>query len=261
MSMERVAVNGAEIAPAIIDAELQNHRAESAEAARIEATRALVVRELLLQEARRIELAPPTPVEENGIRDTEEEALIGLLLDDQIDAPPVDDAACRTYYQDHPDRFLSPDLFEPAHILLSADPSDTDAYQAAETRAETIIKTVLAAPQKFADMAREHSDCSSARDGGALGQVAPGQTAPEFETFLCALEEGQICPVPVKSRYGVHVLRLDRRENGRTLPFEAVRDKIAVYLEETNWRRSVHDYIGTLASRAEIEGMHGSLAD
>lgn len=261
MSMTRVAVDGVEIAPAVIDAELQNHQAESAEAARIDATRALVVRELLLQEARRIDLAPPTPIEENGRRETQEEALIGRLLDARIDALPVDDAACRTYYQDHPDRFRSPDLYEPAHILISADPSDTDAYEAAVTRAETIIKTVLATPQKFADMAREHSDCSSARDGGALDQVTPGQTAPEFETFLFALEEGQICPVPIKSRYGVHVMRLDRREDGRTLPFDVVRDKITANLEETNWRRSVHDYIGTLASRAEIQGMDVPLTD
>ena len=89
MSIARIAVNGAEISPAIIDAELQNHRADSADAARGEAAHALVIRELLLQEAHRIDLMPPEITEENGVCETEEEALISRLLDNQIVAPPV----------------------------------------------------------------------------------------------------------------------------------------------------------------------------
>jgi peptidyl-prolyl cis-trans isomerase C len=254
MTMEKVAVNGIDIPPAVIDAEVQNHRAPSAEAARLEATRALIIRELLLQEARRLGLKPAAHSDHEGRRETEDEALIGALLETRVDMRPADEAACRRYYEDHPDRFLSPDLFEPAHILLAASPSDTVAYDEAVRRAETIIATVRAHPDKFAAIAREQSDCSSAKDGGGLGQVTRGQTAPEFETFLFALEEGQICPVPVKSRYGVHVLRLDRKIAGRTLPFEAVQDRIAAYLEENAWRRCVCDFIDELAVCAKIEG-------
>jgi peptidyl-prolyl cis-trans isomerase C len=255
MIKDSVAVNGAEIPTSIIDAEVQNHRAESAEEARVETTRALVVRELLLQEARRLELVPVVLSGDSRFSETEDEALIGRLLDQRVETSKADEAACREYYRNHPDRFLSPDLFEPAHILLSAAPTDTESYEAAVTRAEAIIATVLAHPGKFAEIAREQSDCSSAKDGGALGQVTRGQTAPEFETFLFALKEGQICPVPIKSRYGVHVLRLDRKIDGRTLPFDAVCDKIAAYLEEAGWRRGVHDFIGELAAHAEIEGV------
>ena len=253
--MERIAVNGTEIASAVIAAEIQNHRAENADAARLEATRALVVRELLLQEARRLEIEPEPVLDQDGRSETEDEALIRELLDARVGMPTSDDDACRRYYEDHRDRFLSPDLFEPAHILLAASPSDTDAYAEAVRQAETIIATVLAHPKEFANIARDQSACTSAGDGGGLGQVTRGQTAPEFETFLFALEEGQICPVPVKSRYGVHVLRLDRKIEGRTLPFEAVHDKIAAYLDETGWRRNVSDFIAELAEQAEFEGV------
>jgi len=254
MTMDRVAVNGTEIPHAAIDREIQNHPAESTETARIEAARALIVRELLLQEARRLGLKPTVHFDDDGRRETEEEALIGALLEAKVDTPKPDTAACRRYYEEHPDRFLSPDLFEPAHILLSASPADPDAYSEAVRRAEAIIETLRADPKKFSDIAREQSACSSAADGGGLGQVLQGQTAPEFETFLFALEEGQICPVPVKSRYGVHVLRLDRKIAGRLLPFEAVHDKIEAYLEEAGWRCGVADFIDDLVTRAEIEG-------
>jgi peptidyl-prolyl cis-trans isomerase C len=103
-------------------------------------------------------------------------------------------------------------------------------------------------------MAQQHSDCTSGKNGGSLGQVTRGETVPEFETFLCNLEEGQLCPVPVQTRYGAHVLRLDRRIGGRELPFETVRDRIAGYLQEASWRRAASQYIGLLAGAAAIEG-------
>ena len=78
---------------------------------------------------------------------------------------------------------------------------------------------------------------------------------PEFETFLFNLEPGQICPVPVKTRFGYHVLRLDRRIEGRQLPFEAVSDQIAAYLREHVWRRAVSQYLQLLVGQAEIRGI------
>jgi peptidyl-prolyl cis-trans isomerase C len=85
--------------------------------------------------------------------------------------------------------------------------------------------------------------------------VTRGSTVPEVETFLLQLEPGQLCPVPIRSRYGYHVLRLERRVEGRQLPFEVVQEKIAAYLEERVWRQPVHQYIQILAARAEIKGI------
>ena len=57
------------------------------------------------------------------------------------------------------------------------------------------------------------------------------------------------------SRYGVHVLRLDARAAGETLPFEYVHDQISCYLAEKAWRRDVADYIERLIGQAQIEGI------
>ena len=130
-----------------------------------------------------------------------------------------------------------------------------EAYEAVVLEAQAIISAVTDDPKLFADIARQRSDCSSGKDGGCLGQVTRGQTLPEFETFLFALEEGQLSPVPVKTRYGIHVLRLDRRIAGRTLPFDLVKTKIADFLAEASWRLAVSQYIKILAGRAEIIGV------
>ena len=252
-----VFVNGVEISDHAINSELQYHPAGSVEEAREAAARALVVRELLLQAAARRDIDRPDPlgrVQEDE-RETDDEALIRTLIAREIAMPEPDDATCRRFYERNLKRFRSPDLFEAAHILFPAAPDDAEASARAKEQASAVLHDVLAAPARFSELARALSACPSAAQGGSLGQITRGQTVPEFETFLCNLEPGQICPVPVKTRYGHHVLRLDRRIAGGQLPFEAVRDKIADYLREHVWRRAVSQYLQLLAGQAEIRGI------
>lgn len=253
--MELISVNEVEIPDATIAAECQNHPADSAEAARQEAVRALVVRELLLQEAGHLGIAATPEKDEDGRTETADEALIRGLLADQVKTPEADDAACRRYYDNNSKRFRSADIFEASHILLSADPADTEKYATCVGEAEAIIAVLSERPDDFSNFARERSDCSSGKEDGRLGQITRGQTTPEFETFLFALEEGQLCPQPVKTPYGVHVVRLDRQEPGSIMPFELVRDRIATYIEEVSWRRAVSQYIQLLAGRSNVQGI------
>ena len=253
--MEPVSVNAVAIPPEAIAAEAQNHPSDTPDGAVEAAALALVIRELLLQRAKELGLEP-TPAEDfDGRRETDEDALVRQVLDREVTTPEADEAACRRYYDNNLRRFRSPDLFEAAHILISADPEDVVAYEKATAWAMTLIGALQDDPGAFASLAREHSACTSASQGGNLGQLSKGQTVPEFETFLFNLEPGQLCPVPVKSRYGVHVLRLDRRIDGRTLPFAPVQDRIADYLVEASWRRGVTQYIRLLAGQADIQGV------
>lgn len=252
-----VFVNGVEISDHAINSELQYHPAGSLEEARAAAARALAVRELLLQEAARRGIDRPDSLQhaEADERETDDEALIRTLIAREVETPQPDEATCRRFYEQNLKRFRSPDLFEAAHMLFPADPNDADATARAKEQAGAVLAEVLAHPQRFADLARETSACPSAAQGGNLGQITRGQTVPEFETFLFNLEPGQICPVPVKTRFGYHVLRLDRRIEGRQLPFEAVRDRIAEYLREHVWRRAVSQYLQLLVGQAEIRGI------
>jgi len=253
--MQTIKVNGVAIEPPAVAAETQYHPAGSPAHAEAEAARALVVRRLLLDEAVRLGLQPEPQRDEKGRPETEPDALVRQLLEQQITVPEADAETCRRYFENNRRKFRSPDLFEAAHILFAASPADRDAYAAAVAQAEQMIEVLKRDPRAFETIARQRSDCTSGKDGGRLGQVARGDTVPEFETFLCSLEEGQLCPVPVKSRYGVHVLRLDRKIAGRDLPFEHVAERIADYLQEASWRRAVAQYIKLLAGQAAIEGI------
>ncbi|HXV24267.1 MAG TPA: peptidylprolyl isomerase [Alphaproteobacteria bacterium] len=239
-----ISVNCREISDRMVDAEVQYHPAVSLQEARDQAALALVIRELLLQEAERL-----------GLQADEEPDLIQALLDREIAAPKADEATCRRYYERNLEQFVGPDLYEASHILFASPPGSGVERAEAHDRAAALIAELTHRPERFAELARSHSQCQSAAQGGALGQITSGETAPEFETFLAALEPGQLCPVPVPTRYGYHVLRLDARETGRLLSFETVREEIAQHLEEHAWRTAVRQYLQILVGRAEIEGI------
>jgi peptidyl-prolyl cis-trans isomerase C len=86
-----------------------------------------------------------------------------------------------------------------------------------------------------------------------LGQLSRGQTVPEFERQLFTAELG-VMKYPVESRYGFHVVSVDHKIEGKPLPYEAVRDKVAEYLEEKVHRKAVSQYIQALANEADIKG-------
>jgi len=226
---QKVSVNGVVIPHAVISREVQNHPARSPAAAWTEAARALVVRELLLQEARRRSVVARPAVGPGGLRESDEEALIRALVEQELGSHQADETMCRRYYDDNLHRFRAPDLFEAAHILIAARRDQAEAFSASRNKAELLSSILAREPGRFAELAAEHSDCASAGAGGNLGQLSTGDATPEFERILRALQPGEITATPVEARYGFHIIRLDRHLRGRELPFEHVRERIAAY--------------------------------
>jgi peptidyl-prolyl cis-trans isomerase C len=252
---DKVAVNGIAIPRDLIAREIQNHPAGSPTKAWAAAARSLVVRELLLQEARRCGVTAVPLDDGEGRRETDDEALIRSLIERDVMTPAADPETCRRYYEQNRRRFRSPDIYEAAHILLPATKVDSQAHAQAREAALVLLTELRVHPERFADLARLHSACSSAAHGGNLGQISRGQTTPEFEAALVALSPGEIASEPVATRYGFHLVRLDRRIEGRELPFEAVAGRIADYLSDSVRHRAIAQYIARLASRAVITGV------
>jgi peptidyl-prolyl cis-trans isomerase C len=258
---EVVSVNGIVIAHDAIAREIQNHPAPKPIMAWRSAARALVIRELLLQEAARIGLQPRPQTDEAGRRETNEEALLRQLMEMEIVTPEPNETVCRRYYQNNIGRFRTPDLYEASHILISARSDDAEAFAEAGRRAESILAELKLHPERFADLARVHSSCPSGKQGGNLGQLTTGQTTPEFEEALVRLAPGAVTDAPVASRYGFHIVRLERKIEGRVLPYELVAERIASYLKERVRRRATAQYIARLVSRAKITGIEIEGAD
>jgi peptidyl-prolyl cis-trans isomerase C len=251
----RIAVNGRVISRGDIARETQNHPAAKPIEAWLAAARALVVRELLLQEAERLAVAPDPAEDSEGRRETDDESRIRVLVEREVVVPVATDEECRRLYDADPRRYRTPDLYAVRHILFAAAPDDEEARDAAKAEALRVADIARGDVTRFETLAAAFSACPSGRVGGRLGQIGPGQTVPEFERALAALRVGEVAAEPVETRYGFHVVLVERRIDGVALPFEAVRHAIATRLGERAHRTAVRQYISLLAGRAEVEGI------
>lgn len=250
-----VVVNGETIPSAAIAAEAQNHSApkDKPGIAWRKAAQAMAIRALLLQEARARGLAAEPLALAPGRWETEDEALIRVLLEEAVLPDPVTDDAIRAEWARDPSRYRSAPLWDVSHILCSCDPRDQTETAAAEARAQALLARLGEGPKDFVHAARQ-SDCGSKAQGGHLGQIGPGDTVPEFEAALRCLSEGQTTPAPVLSRHGWHIIRLNALAPGQVLPFETVRPRIAEALEKAAWARASRDFVNRLGQKATITG-------
>jgi peptidyl-prolyl cis-trans isomerase SurA len=104
---------------------------------------------------------------------------------------------------------------------------------------------------KFEDLAKQYSNDFSASKGGDLGWIYPGDTVPDFERAMNALQPGQVSE-PVESPFGYHLIQvLERKtddvshERQRMVARQAIRER---KLEEAN-----EDWLRQLRDRAYVE--------
>lgn len=256
MLLADVTVNGTTIPSAAIAAEAQNHHAPKGKPGLSwrKAARALAVRHLLLEEAQRREIAAEPEEVGPGRSETEDEAMIRALLEDALDVVKPSDDAVHAEWAKAPERFRAPPLWEASHILCACEPGEHDAAVAARARADVLLDALQKGARRFADLAASDSDCGSKGDGGALGQLGPGDTVPEFEIVLRQLAEGEMSPEPVRTRFGWHIIRLDAFAEGQVLPFDVVRPKLAEAMEKAAWTRAAQTFTDRLVSAATITG-------
>lgn len=243
-----ITVNGIPISIEQINEEVQYYPAPSLLDAKYQAMRALVIRELLLQEAVRQGLCG----REEALTSAEE--AIDRLLEKEISVPDAEEGICRHYYESNQKRFYTAPLFEVSHIFFPVPPGDQEERKKVQKKAADILNRLNEDKSLFEKLARECSACSSAKEGGRLGQITKGQTVPAFEAALNKMRAGDLSAAPVETEVGFHIIKVHEREDGRLLPFESVQEWIADYLKQQSWQRAVSQYIQILAGKAEISG-------
>lgn len=238
-------VNGVTLPVEAIEREAQCYAgAPDPEAA---ARRSLAVRVMLLQRARELGLADEHPGPDA------EDAIIGRVLDAEVHTPTPGEAECRRYFDMHSDQFTSGELVEARHILFAVTPGTPVA--ALRARAKAMATELMADPAQFAARAAEFSNCPSGAQGGDLGQFRRGRMVPEFDKEVFGTTATGMLPGLVQTRYGFHIVLVERRVPGRRLDFDLAREGIAAYLSSRVQERALMQYIRVLAGRADIEGV------
>lgn len=212
------------------------------------------VRELLRQRAVALGFLAAEMIDDDEIG-----AAIERLLSEEVVVPSPTEAECQRYYDTHLKEFWSGDLVHARHILFQVTPSTS--VPEIRGRAERTLSELLAEPDKFAAAARELSNCPSGQQGGNLGQIARGDTVPEFEQAIFRLGANGILRQLVKTRHGFHIVAVDQSIPGERLSFEAVRERISERLKAGVEERALRQYVSILAGQAEIVGVELAGAD
>lgn len=93
-------------------------------------------------------------------------------------------------------------------IIFPVVPS-AESKRRAKAKIDSLATELEARPTDFESVAKRESMDGSRDLGGDLGWTRRGQTVPEFERVIFALNPGIISPV-VETVYGYHLIRVDR---------------------------------------------------
>ena len=164
-----------------------------------------------------------------------------------------DDA--RKYYEENTRQFEIPEQVRASHILIKPELSDpnTDPNEAkakSRTKTEDLLKQ-LKDGADFAELAKAHSTCPSAPQGGDLGFFPRGQTTPAFENAAFELEIGQMSDI-VETEYGYHIIKATDHKDASTASFDQTKDNIVQQLTQKKQSDIAEEYIESLKAQANI---------
>lgn len=209
--------------------------------------RLAAVRELLRQRAVKLGL-----LDDAAAGDEVTEG-IERLIEREVKIPVPTEEECRRFYDSHPELFRSGDLVFVRHILFQVTPGMP--LHLVRAKAEETLQRVATKPDDFETCAKTLSNCPSGQHGGNLGQIGRDDTVPEFEEALFADGWIGILPRLVKTRFGFHIVSIDRRVDGRTLPFDVAQQRIAERLSARVQQVALGQYVRLLAGDAEVQGV------
>ena len=215
--------------------------------------------ELLRQAAQRAGLLATTDeASADGVISEAAVGAIEALLDQALDLPEPSEEACRRHFAAHESEYQAGEKVRLRHILFAVTPG-VDVV-ALRKRAEATLLDVRCHDgkegERFADAARESSNCPSGADGGELGMLCAADCAPEFAREVFGRAEVGVLPRLVHSRFGLHVVEVLAREPGVAQPFEAVRGAVVMSLRQQAYVTALRQYLRLLAGEAVVEGVN-----
>ena len=139
------------------------------------------------------------------------------------------------------------------HSLLSGSIRSRNKWAGAKARAEidAVLKQARAGAD-FAKLAQEHSQDSSAAQGGDLSYFPKGQMVPAFDKVAFALKPGEISNV-VTTQFGYHIIKVVDHKPGRVIPLEEATPQIQRYLTEQKKAQHAEAYVDGLKKKSKIE--------
>ena len=169
----------------------------------------------------------------------------------------ISDDEIQAYYDDHPSEFQNPKTVEARHILIEVDQdAGSEKVAEAKSRIEDILQKVREG-QDFAELAKQYSEGPSKDKGGYLGTFKREAMVKPFADKAFSMKPGEISD-PVRTRFGWHLIKVEKVNAADTTPLAAARDDIRKKLVDEYAKMLAYDAAEAVFDAA-FEG--GTLAE
>ena len=173
----------------------------------------LINKELIFLDARK-NLLEMDPEFKEELEQLKKELLSNFYVEKFLRDVKVKEEDVRKYFQEHPEEFAGEETVSARHILVES-----------EEKAKDILAKIQAGEVTFEDAAKAFSTCPSAQHGGDLGEFGRGQMVPEFDSACFSMSEGEVRG-PVKTQFGYHLIKLEKKNEAKPVTFEKVREDL-----------------------------------
>ncbi|MCU1227493.1 MAG: Peptidyl-prolyl cis-trans isomerase PpiD [Acidobacteria bacterium] len=161
-----------------------------------------------------------------------------LVADVSADVQQPTDDDIRSYYEQHPDEFKSPEEVRVRQILVHDEELAND------------IEKKLKAGEAFETLSSEHSVAANAKKGGEIGYLSRGELPKMFEEEIFALKPGAISNV-IRTDGGFHIFKVDERRAAGTIDLQTAEPVIRERLKEESVRRKMAQLVAK--SRGDMQ--------
>jgi len=146
-------------------------------------------------------------------------------------AEPVTDAEVAEFYHANTSKFNQPELRQAAHILITINDQFPENEEAvARSRLQAIEQQLQDDLTQFDALARRHSECTTALEGGKLGKVPQGKLYPELDAVLFEMAEQSLSGI-VHSPVGMHLLHCIRIHPAGIAPLDEAEAAVRNHLQ------------------------------
>lgn len=226
----------------------------------------LAYTELLRQQAVEAGLLPRSKGLSAPVLNDAERTVLEDMLDAAVTSPKPTEEECLRYYTANKAQFVVGQAVHVRHILFAVTPGVN--VHALTVRAEKALIELLgkdAAPDRFATLAGELSNCPTSTQGGDLGWLQPHDCAPELANELFHQAQSGlglgVHPRLIHTRFGFHIIQVLGSRKGKLAPYVEVRERIAAQLTLQSRAKALHQYMSLLVGQALVEGVTLDRAD
>jgi peptidyl-prolyl cis-trans isomerase C len=143
-----------------------------------------------------------------------QQILVQLLREDVRKKLPISEADMKAEYEKAKSANSGTE-YQARHILVEK-----------EDEAKALIAQIKGGA-KFDELAKKHSkDPGSGQNGGDLGFARADSYVPEFGKAMTELKKGDMTPVPVKTQFGFHIIKLEDSRPAQFPAFEEVKPQL-----------------------------------